>query len=134
MNEEFEIVGWRLRGAVTASDAQAALALVEPACQPSPPAVVAQALARCFAATRSRASEDADTEAALAVMMEELIEFPPDVVRHVLRGWARREKWRPSLAELRERCERESRARRSLCRALRAAAGADEGRAGERRG
>ena len=36
------------------------------------------------------------------------------VIRAELRGWARSQKWWPTLSELRERCERAMRLRKSL--------------------
>jgi len=81
--------------------------------RPSRPELV-QEVTRCLAVTVARERDQADLKAMLAVMAEELAEFPADVLRAELRSWARREKWWPTLAELRERCERAMRLRKSL--------------------
>lgn len=81
--------------------------------RPSRPELV-QEVTRCLAVTVAREREQADLKAMLAVMAEELAEFPQDVLRAELRAWARREKWWPTLSELRDRCQRAMRVRKSL--------------------
>lgn len=76
--------------------------------------VVIQNAVRCFSVTKARGYETDDMKLTLAVLADELSEFPPDIVADVFKLWARREKWAPSLAELRDYCQREMRWRRSL--------------------
>lgn len=73
-----------------------------------------QEVTRCLAVTVARERDQADLKAMLAVMAEELAEFPADVIRAELRAWARHEKWWPTLSELRARCQRAMRLRKSL--------------------
>jgi hypothetical protein len=77
-------------------------------------AELVQEVTRCLAVTVARERDQADLKAMLAVMAEELAEFPADVLRAELSAWARREKWWPTLSELRDRCQRAMRLRRSL--------------------
>ena len=81
--------------------------------RPSRPELV-QEVTRCLAVTVARERDAADLKAMLAVMAEELAEFPADVLRAELRTWARCQKWWPTLAELRDRCQKAMRLRSSL--------------------
>jgi hypothetical protein len=89
---------------VPAADAANALAVLEAACRPADASVVLAELTRCFSVTKARDDGDANLQATLTVMLEELDDFPPDVIRDALRSWARQERFRPSLAEVREYC------------------------------
>jgi hypothetical protein len=89
---------------VPAAEAANALAIVEAACRPADASLVLAELTRCFAVTKARDDGDANLQATLSVLVEELEDFPPDVIRDALRSWARQERFRPSLAEVREYC------------------------------
>ncbi len=86
--------------------------------RPSRREVVIMHATRCFSVTKSRAYEVDDMKITLAVLADELSEFPPEIVAAVFKSWARRDKWAPSLAELRDFCQREMRWRRSLLAAV----------------
>lgn len=94
------------------------LALLEEVNRPADPGLVALEAARCLSVTASRAREAVDLQMMAAVLVDELVEFSPDVIQTAFRRWARREKWWPTLAEIREECHQLTRFRRAIVRAL----------------
>lgn len=102
-----------------AEDVATALAIVEAACQPAEPSLVLTELTRCFAVTKAKDASDANLESTLTIMVDDLNDFPPDVVRDALRSYARQERFRPSLAEVREYCWARFGRRQRLREALR---------------
>lgn len=111
MNADFDVLGYRGRLP------DGLRPLVELINQPAGPKMVNGAAARCLSVTKSRATDGMDLRMMLAVFADELAEFPEDVVATAFRNWARREKWWPSLAEIRDHCQRLNRVRSSLWRA-----------------
>ena len=71
--------------------------------------------------TISRSKEEIDEELTYVTMASLLVEFPPDVIKDACISHMKCEKWRPSLAEIRERCQQRFRARDSLRAVLRLA-------------
>lgn len=120
-NSEFDLVGYNLRPGAMPADLGAALALVEDACPTSSGKMIVQELAKVMAVTISRTRDDLDEEVAYVTMASMLTEFPPDVIKGACAAWMKCEKFRPSLAELREYCWVRFRARDSLRSALRRA-------------
>lgn len=98
------------------------LDLIEVSCRPAPADVVTVELARLKAGTVGRSMDGVDLEAWLTVLGDEIEEFPADVIRAACRKWLRREKWTPSVAELREECNRLFRPRAMMRDAMRQAA------------
>lgn len=92
--------------------------LVEQTLVPADHAVIAQELARLRAVTKARRVDEDEATLTFGVLREELAIFPPDVVRGALRKIARREVFFPTLAEMRDQCQREFRKRRMLAVAL----------------
>jgi hypothetical protein len=80
--------------------------------------MVVEELARLRMLTKSRAGDETDRELTYVALAEELVEFPPDVIRSALRKIARRETFFPSLAEMIDQCQREVRNRRLIARAI----------------
>lgn len=111
-------MGYTLRPNVPQEAIIAARALVEEATTRSSTSVVLAEITRCFAVTKSREQDEMDIQATLAGMVDGLREFPPDVVRDACRAYARCEKFRPSLADLREYCWHRYQARNGLLSAL----------------
>ena len=83
--------------------------------------MIVQELAKVMAVTVSRGKDDIDEELMYVTMASLLVEFPPDVIKDACISWMKCEKWRPSLAEIRERCHQRFRARDSLRAVLRLA-------------
>ena len=84
------------------SDVRDALAVVEIALRPCPPAIVDQELLRLKILTKSQALNAEEVALQAAVYTQQLSAYPEDVVVDVLRCWRAREKWWPAWAELQE--------------------------------
>lgn len=100
-------------------DAAAALVIAERACVPAPQRAIVAELARLRLLVTVRAEQEKSLEALAIAFAEEMAEYPPDIVRGVIREWGRREKWWPSWAELKERLDRAFKKRRALRDSLR---------------
>lgn len=110
VNEDFEVTAYT--GTLPAT----LRPMVQRLTAPAGAEAVMRAAARCLAATVSRPTDQTDLKMKLAVFAEELAEFPEDVVATAFRKWAQREKWWPSLSEIRDQCQRLNRVRQSLKR------------------
>jgi hypothetical protein len=122
VSEDFDVIGYDLKPGCALAEIRAALAIVEAACEPAPVKIVIQELARLNSVTQSREREGTDLEAHYVGMAEGLSDFPADVIRDGCRSYAKCEKWRPSLSEIREYCWHRNRVRHSLRDTLRSAA------------
>jgi hypothetical protein len=122
LNSDSDIVGYSLREGCDTDDIAIALAIVESACPLSPGEMVVQELVKVMAVTVSRGKDGIDEELMYVTMASLLVEFPPDVIRDACISWMKCEKWRPSLAEMRDRCWQRFQARNSLLTVLRLAA------------
>ena len=109
-----EFVGYSLANSIPARDRQTALSTVGSALIPAATAFVGQELARLRASTKARPEGEDETAMRFQVLAEVCQDFPPDIVRHALRGWAKREVFFPALAEIRDELQRTSRRRRAL--------------------
>jgi pimeloyl-ACP methyl ester carboxylesterase len=120
---DFEITGYSWREPLpSGADLDAAQALVAAGMVRAPAKIVMAELLRLAAVTKSRAESEEDQAFRFAAFRDELAEFPEDVIRTALRKIARRETFFPSLAELRDQCQREFRHRKLLASAFRTAA------------
>jgi hypothetical protein len=90
--------------------------IIERICKPAGRQVVMGAAGRCLNLTKARQQDGMDLRLMIEGFADELAEFPEDVVATAFRKWAQREKWWPSLAEIRDQCQRLNRVRRSLKR------------------
>lgn len=72
----------------------------------APPEQIRQCLAGLFLAMPMANRETADLAAMTAIYIEDLAEFPIDVIAEACRSWRRSEKWFPRIAELRDECWR----------------------------
>lgn len=115
---DYELVGYNLIGPIDAVSLAALLRMAEEITKPGGEAIVIESAMRCLTVTKSREADALDLRAMIAIFADDLAEFPEDVVRTAFRKWARREKWWPSLSEIREECHRATRWRHSLRLAL----------------
>ena len=113
-----EFLGYSLAAAVMHRDLTTARNSVEVACTPAKASFVRMELARLRASTKSRVQPGDDLAMILQVLAEECQDYPSDVVQHALRGWAKREMWFPSLAELRAELQRHGKRRLALLECL----------------
>lgn len=118
LTSDFEVTGYRLTGPIPAQKLAVLTAWTERMTEPCGREAISREALRCLSLTKSRERDAADLQLFAAALADELAEFPIDVATTAFRKWARREKWWPSLAEIREPCLREMRWRRSLKIAL----------------
>jgi hypothetical protein len=118
VSSEFDVRGYRLVREVDDRERAAMCALILPFVATANGQVVRGELARLRSSVVTRNQDEDEVTMRLQVLGEECEEWPADVVRAALRGWARREKFFPCLAELREELQRHGSARRSLARML----------------
>lgn len=107
-----------IRGEPDVGTTTQALEAVRRMCQPAPPEFIAKEIAKTWAVTAARPQDEADVRTAVMVFQESLSTFPPDVIAAAFRDWRNTEKWRPTLAEIRQRCWSEYRGRVGLKDAL----------------
>ena len=116
---DFELEGYKLQAQpIAEDDLKAAHSLLQRCLSAPSPQVIKTALAKLRAATRSRAEDEGDLAMTMQVLGDECAEYPPDVVRAACLRWMRREKWFPSLSELRDEMQRLVRRRQLIAEAL----------------
>lgn len=96
---------------VPTEELQAGLALVRRCLKPTPARFIVEQMAACDLVTKARAEHEGDTAARAAIFVEDLSEFPADVVAESFKYWRRTEKWSPTVADIRERCWRKANVR-----------------------
>lgn len=116
---DWELEGFELTGQLPQDALPQLRALAATLNQRSMPELIVKHASRCLTVTKSREKDAVDLKLLLAILADELSEFPPDVVATAFRNWARREVWWPSLAEIRDACQREARWRRSFASIVR---------------
>lgn len=114
MSPEYDLLGFDLTRPLDREEADEVLGWLDTIDQPAPRNQLLQEIARCLTVTASRAKDEADIKGMMAILTDELASFPADIVASELRSWARREKWWPTLSELRDRCQQAMRVRKSL--------------------
>ena len=115
------ITGYEIRSDVPAeAAAQAAkgLKFYQQLCAPLHDQDLARELCRLRTMLAVRAETELDWQFKLHSYMEELEEYPADIVVQVLRYWGRNEKWWPTWAELHDLLERRVRTRLACIHAL----------------
>lgn len=95
-----------------------ALHQIQRLCEPGGEAVVLAELAKLRVTMAHRNGGAIDERALLAVMAEDLAEYPADVVRAASTAWRRREKWFPTPGELIAECKALARHRYAMRDAL----------------
>ena len=83
-----------------------------------PDSEIAKEVAKTMAVTKARAGNSSDQQLFVEVMIEELQDFPADVMRDAFRRYRRQETFSPSLAEIVEFCHTSSQRRRTLNKAF----------------
>lgn len=95
-----------------------ALHQIQRLCEPGGEAVVLAELAKLRVTMAHRNGGAVDERALLAVIAEDLAEYPADVVRAACTAWRRREKWFPTPGELIAECTGMVRRRYAMRNAL----------------
>lgn len=93
---------------------------IEGMCEPSEPNLAAKKLAELRVLTVHRARDAGDMELMAGAYTQRLAEYPADIVVAACDGWANREEFWPSWAELKAECDKRMRGRAQIRIALRA--------------
>jgi hypothetical protein len=92
----------------------------ESLCATDDGSVAAREITRLRAMTaHGRDGEDANTEITAMVYMEDLSEYPPDIIVAACKACRDRDKWFPAWADLKAECDKRARGRRDILDALR---------------
>jgi hypothetical protein len=110
---------YELVGELPAADLEIARQIGEEMLRPTREDIVLAELRRLRAVTASREIGQDTLALTFAAYADELLQYPADAVRTVLREWPRSNRFWPSMAELIERLERLVTPRRALREALR---------------
>lgn len=105
---QFEGVIWggcSIHPGAPAADIAQARAIFNAACQPAEPRKIERALAELSMLCKSKAEETDDLAARLAIFANKLGSYPADVAMEAIKRWGNSEKWFPSWAELRMKCD-----------------------------
>ena len=85
--------------------AQAALLIAEAACEPAISELILVELLKLRVKTKQAAHGETDAEFQAVAYIEELSEYPLDVIRTACRAAARKSVFFPAISELREQCK-----------------------------
>lgn len=113
---DFAKIGVRIESIDTWSDSDLAriLGIIEGASIPASSRDIVSALTKCDVVTKASSMADQDAKGRMAVFCEDLAEFSADAIEAAFAKHRRMEKWRPTVSEIRERCQDEMRFRRSI--------------------
>lgn len=94
-------------------------AAVERLCAPAGTDLASKKLTELRALTAHRAKDDGDMVLTAVAYTQRLAQYPADVVAAACDGWADREQWWPSWAELKAECDKRMRGRLQIRETLR---------------
>ena len=111
LNRDFDVIGFDL----DCEPAQAIplLPAIRDAMRPAAPQVIAKALAECDAAFPGQRNE-AQAQMRVKAFIEDLAEFPPDIVTDAFKRYRRAEEWPPKPSQIRDYCQPDYQRRRAL--------------------
>jgi len=92
-------------------DLQKAYDIVSYTCKPCEPAFIAAQYGKADLACKSRNESSEDIKLRSAVFAEQLAEFPADIIADAFNTWIRCEVFSPTVAQIRDLCWLEYRAR-----------------------
>jgi hypothetical protein len=118
VGDSYDLVGYEAIAPLDRASLDALRPLVDRITAPAGREAVVRAAASCLQVTKSRAPDSADLRLMLEAFADDLAEFPADAVATAFRKWQRMEKWWPSLSEIRDHCQRATKWRRSLAKAI----------------
>ena len=116
LSDDYELLGFELIRPLVPSEAETVLGWLDEIDRPAAHQELVQEITRCLSLTRAARQDQQDLTLRLAALSQELKAFPADIVIDALRQWARKQRWWPTLAELREACQQTMRVRKSLRR------------------
>lgn len=118
LTSDFELQGWRRTADLPSNMLPALRQTAEAITKPAGRSLAAQEAGRCLLLTKSKSSDQTDLKLMIAALADEMGEYPADVLVTAFRRWAKREKWSPSLAEIKAECDRLCRLRKSFAKAV----------------
>ncbi len=119
---DFEVTGFKLTGPIDKAGRDRALAEVKRSLNPASLEGIMQAYielqAKCTL-SKDRAKESEKSQSLrYAAMMDELQQYPADLVLHALRNWSKTCMWVPVASEITQKIQRETDMRKSLVECL----------------
>lgn len=108
-----------VRPGFDAAEVQRHAAAVERLCEPAGTDIATQKLTELRRLTAHRAQGDNDMVLTAVAYTQRLAQYPADVVAAACDGWADREQWWPSWAELKAECDKRMRGRLQIRETLR---------------
>lgn len=119
---DFEVTGFKITGPVDKAGCERAVAEVKRSLMPASREEITKAYielqAKCTL-SKERASESDKAKALRhAAMMDDLQQYPADLVLHALRNWSKTCQWVPVSSEITQKIQRETDMRKSLLECL----------------
>lgn len=116
--EGTDITGVAVVNGADRSVVQSNLSEIKRICEPGGSAFAAQKLAELRALTVHRAKDGGDAKMMAVAFSQRLAAYPQDVIDKACNGWADREEFWPSWAELKAECDKRMRGRLKIKAAL----------------
>jgi hypothetical protein len=116
--EGVNITGVKVRDGADPQYVGQCLAKVMVLCDQCDPLVAARKLAELRVLTAHRARDGIDVELMAGAYTERLAAYPQDIVVAAVDGWANREEFWPTWAELKAECDKRMRGRKMIRQAL----------------
>lgn len=116
--EGVSITGVKVRDGADPQYVSQCLGKVMALCDPCDPQLAARKLAELRVLTAHRARDGVDVELMAGAYTERLAAYPADIVVAAVDGWANREEFWPTWAELKAECDKRMRGRKMIRQAL----------------
>lgn len=116
--EGVNITGVKVRDGADSQYVSQCLSKVMVLCDPCDPELAARKLAELRVLTAHRARDGVDVELMAGAYTERLAAYPADIVVAAVDGWANREEFWPTWAELKAECDKRMRGRKMIRQAL----------------
>jgi hypothetical protein len=116
--EGVNLTGVRVRDGADARQVDLCLGGILEICDPCDPQLAARKLAELRVLTAHRARDGVDVELMAGAYTERLAAYPADIVVAAVDGWANREEFWPTWAELKAECDKRMRGRKLIRQAL----------------
>jgi hypothetical protein len=112
------ITGVRIHKNADPMDVERCFGQILALCDPCDPLLAARKLAELRVLTAHRARDGVDVELMAGAYTERLAAYPADIVVAAVDGWANREEFWPTWAELKAECDKRMRGRKMIRQAL----------------
>ena len=102
VDRDFNVVGYSLEAPCPIDEIRQAVDIIDKHSKPLSHDQITKLLAKMFVKTKRRADDQLSQDLMFAAYLEELVEWPADLVVEVLTAWPRQSMWWPSWHELYE--------------------------------